>query len=620
MRKVTLKQFPRRFVATIALVLVPLAALAASSAGSDRVPPLPRNAEREAYYGDLHLFSSYAFAGYLDGTTLDPDGVYRFARGEPVTSRGEKVRRSSAPLDFLAVTDPGENLGLFNTLDDPQSPFAQTEMGRAVRAHDPQVFNKVIDLMLIGRQQPLLGVDPATVNAVTAAAWQREIEAANRNYRPGKFTTFIAYHWTDKLGGHNLDRVVLFRGDTAPRPFTSFDSNQPEDLWTFLEHNRQQGYDALAIPHHANLSDGLMFNGLDSAGRPIDRAYAARRAANEPLIEIANISQGETHPALSPEDEFASFELFGLEQMTQPKGSYVRDALGRGMEIAQQIGVNPYPLGFVGGTDLSDGLSDAAEDAYLVLKRELAPTPSIPSPPQPSPGVAVLYPELRMTPTTPGSGSLAGVWAEQNTREAIFAALRRKETFATSGTRLKFRFFAGWDYDSGLLKSHDWVKAAYRGGAPMGGDLPATRSGRSAPTFVAWAIKDPAGANLDRLQIVKLWLEKGQYIEKIYDVALSGGRQIDPKTGRAPVVGNTVDLQKATYTNTIGAPELAVVWRDPHFDPTAPAAYYLRVLEIPTPRWSTIVAVKRGQPLPAGVPATIQERGWSSPVWFTPKR
>jgi hypothetical protein len=488
-----------------------------------------------------------------------------------------------------------------------------------VRAHDPGIFDKIMDLMFIGRQQPFLGVDPKRVAEVTAAAWQREIEAANRNNQPGIFTTFIAYHWTDKLGGNNLDRVVLFSDDIAPRPFSSFDSNRPEDLWTYLEHSRQQGHDALAIPHHSNLSAGLMFNGLNSEGRPIDRTYATRRAANEPLVEIANISQSETHPALSPQDELASFELFGLERMTKPHGSYVRDALGRGLEIAQKIGVNPYPLGFVGGTDLPDGLSDAAENAYLLMKRDLAPPPSAPGPPQPPPA-ARLYPELHLMPTTYGSGSLAGVWAEQNTRASIFAALRRRETFATSGTRLKFRFFGGWAYGHDLFQRSDWVSIAYRGGVPMGGELTAKPVGKRAPIFTIWAVKDPNGANLDRAQVVKVWLQHGKAVEAVYDVALSNGRKVDAATGRAPPVGDTVDLESATYRNTIGAPAFSILWQDPNFDPKALAVYYLRVVEIPTPRWSTIVAVKRGQPLPVGVPATIQERGWSSPIWFTPAK
>ena len=486
-------------------------------------------------------------------------------------------------------------------------------MGRELRnpATRPTAGGKFFDTALYhrGAQVPWLGLDPQLVKKTMDATWQEEVGAADRHYRAGTFTTFIAYHWTAKVGG-TRDRVVIFGGDKAPLPFTSLDSFRPEDLWTYLEGCRRRGYEVLAIPHNSNISNGLAFNGLDSDGKPIDRAYAERRAANEPVVEISSNGQSETLPQLSASDEFADFEMFGNEKLDNPRGSYVRDALGRGMEIAQRTGgINPYKLGFVGGTDFHGALSDAAEDASASVPDAVDPT---------KPLTERDLQEALKSPNPYGAGSLAGVWAEQNTREAIFAALRRKETFATSGTRLKFRFFGGWNFDDTTLKSKDWVKAAYRNGVPMGGDLPANPRGQLAPTFIAWAKKDPLGANLDRLQIIKLWLENGRYSERIYDVALSGGRQIDPTTGRAPAVGNTVNLRNATYTNTIGTPELAVVWRDPNFDRTAPAAYYLRVLEIPTPRWSTIAAIKTGiRPLKE-LKATIQERGWSSPVWFTP--
>jgi hypothetical protein len=384
-----------------------------------------------------------------------------------------------------------------------------------------------------------------------------------------------------------------------------------------------------------------MFDWVDTRGKPIDQAYAEQRAANEPLVEIVQQKgQSETHPVLSPTDEFANFELMDFQKgfrtgnSSKQPGSYVRDALGRGMEIAQRAGgVNPFKYGFVGSSDIHTGLSESSEYAQAEsaskdfarwqqptgrdkafaegLKEQL--TASYPSMATESEASIKEAYEL-------GSPGLTGVWAEQNTRESIFAALRRKETFATSGTRLKFRFFGGWDYASNLLKNTDWVKAAYRDGVPMGGDLPAQPPRKRAPTFAIWAVKDPDGANLDRLQVVKVWLNNGKYAEAVYDVVFSNGRNVNPNGGRAPEVGNTVDLRTATYTNTVGATELSSVWQDPHFDPTAAAVYYLRVLEIPTPRYSTIMAVKRGQPVPDGVSATIQERGWSSPIWYTPPR
>jgi hypothetical protein len=388
-----------------------------------------------------------------------------------------------------------------------------------------------------------------------------------------------------------------------------------------------------------------MFDWVDSHGRPIDQAYAQLRADNEPLAEISqNKGASETHPALSPTDEFASFEFYDhlliSPRKSNPSGSYVRDALGRGLEIAARAnGVNPYKYGIVGASDFHNGLSDSAENAYVGTVGAIDPTKSLPdidafrdrlasvkvsvanTGSNAAPGAAP--PANDGTPADPnaglyenGSGNLTGVWAEENTRDSIYAALRRKETFATSGTRLRLRFFGGWAYSPKLLASADWVKAAYASGVAMGSDLPAGKT--KAPKFALWAVKDPDGANLDRLQVVKVWLQNGKHVEKIFDVALSNGRKTNPTTGKVLPIGNTVDLQTATYQNTIGATELSAVWSDPEFDPATPAVYYLRALEIPTPRWTTILAVRRGQPLPSGVPATIQERGWSSPIWYTP--
>jgi hypothetical protein len=596
--------------------------------------------QREAYYGDLHLHTSYSFDAYiLFGAKVEPEDAYRFARGETVSYLGDQIHRSTPPLDFLAVTDHSENIGVFNTLEDPNSALSKSEIGQEARNNGAKVFGKIVALQTNGK--PLPGVD---TKATAASAWQREIEAANHNYQPGKFTTFIAYEWTSMPDGQNLHRNVIFRGDSAPNPFTSIDSRKPEDLWAFLTNIRKQGFEALAIPHNSNASNGLMFDWVDSAGRPIDQAYAEARAANEPLAEISqNKGASETHPALSPNDEFANFEFYDHLLVSQvkskPGGSYVRDALGRGLEIATRTqGVNPYKYGIVGASDFHNGLSDSGESAYVGTFGGVDPNKKLPdldaykqrfldmrqSLADAAPGTAPL--QAAASPASKvsfdlyenGSGNLTGVWAEQNTRESIYDALRRKETFATSGTRLKFRFFGGWGFDKSALHGADWVQQAYARGVPMGADLPSKPADASAPVFVLWGVKDPDGANLDRLQVVKVWLKDGKHVEQLFDVALSNARKVDPKTGKAPAVASTVDLKTATYKNTIGATQLATVWRDPQFDPKVPAVYYLRVLEIPTPRWSTIVAVKRGTPLPDGVPATIQERGWSSPIWYTP--
>ncbi len=610
-----------------------LSVSSAQNATTGAAPGIAYHSEREAYYGDLHLHTSYSFDAYiLFGAKVDPEEAYRFGKGESVQYLGDEIHRSSPPLDFLAVTDHSENIGVFNTLDDPNSPLSKTDIGQQARQNGPKAFWDIVKLQMGGRGLP--GID---TKATAASAWQREIEAANRNYQPGKFTTFIAYEWTAMPDGQNLHRNVIFRGDKAPNPFTSIDSPKPEDLWAFLNNIRKQGYEALAIPHNSNASNGLMFDWVDSEGRPIDQSYAENRAANEPLAEISqNKGASETHPSLSPNDEFANFEFYDhlliSQAKSKPGGSYVRDALGRGLEIATRTnGVNPYKYGVVGASDFHNGLSDSAENAYVGTIGATDPTRKLPDIGafeqrlqdfrQNSPGATATNPaaaKLSFNIYENGSGNLTGVWAEQNTRESIYDAMRRKETFATSGTRLKFRLFGGWTFSKAILKDRDWVKQAYAQGVPMGGDLPARPAAAAAPQFVIWSIKDPDGANLDRAQIVKVWLKDGKHVEKLFDVALSNGRKVDPKTGKAPAVGSTVDLKTGTYRNTIGAAQLSTLWRDPEFDPKVPAVYYLRVLEIPTPRWSTLLSVKRGTPLPVDVPATIQERGWSSPIWYTP--
>ena len=463
---------------------------------------------------------------------------------------------------------------------------------------------------------------------MSRSAWGRIITAANDFYEPGRFTTFIAYEWTtdnttsDGAGGP-IHRNVIFRGDSAPLPFSSGDSARPEDLWSYLEEHRGRGIQGLVIPHNGNTSNGAMYAWTDSDGRPIDEAYARRRLLNEPISEIAQMKgQSEVHPALAPNDEFANFELYDMTfdgRRSQPAGSTIRDAYGRGLVIEERAGANPYKMGVIGASDYHSALSEEGEDAVYGSKafNGVAADFDVPRSHVESmfgPG----EPEIPAGGTATGSGGLAGVWAESNTREAIYDALRRKETYATSGTRLNIRFFGGWGYAGDLPEQADWVQAAYAGGAPMGGDLPALPREGGAPRFVLRAVKDPDGANLDRAQIVKVWRDGDGYRDQVFDVALSNGRTADPTTGAVPAVGTTVDLSTATYTNSIGATQLAAVWEDPAFDPAIPAVYYLRVLEIPTPRWSLFVAVKLGRPHPTDHPATIQERAWSSAIWYVP--
>jgi len=580
------------------------------------------NPERNVYFGDLHLHTAYSFDAYIMmGTKNTPDLAYKFARGETIDYLGHPVKRAW-PLDFLAVTDHSENIGVFYTLEDPNSALSKSEWGQKIRANGVAAFWEIAGSL--GTGKALSGVD---AKPITESAWKKEIEAANANYQPGKFTTFIGYEWSSMPDGkYNLHRNVIFRGDRAPFPFSSIDSRRPEDLWSYLEANRKQGIEALAIPHNADASGGLMYDWNDSDGKPIDQSYAERRALNEPLSEISqNKGQSETVPELSPGDEFANFEVFEhlliSGERTKIDGNYVRQAYGRGLVIESKVGANPFRFGVVGGTDFHNGLSTTGEDSFDGGVFGTDPSKDYPKgdlAKQRLSRQAKLLGEHGYSFLDNGSGNLTGAWAEENTRDSIYGAFRRKETYATSGTRIKLRFFGGWEYARDLVHAANWVKTGYAQGVPMGGDLPA-RSQSKAPRFAVWALKDPAAANLDRVQIIKVWLDKDQYREKVFDVALSNGRKVSA-TGKAPAVGNTVDLKTATYKNDIGATELSAVWEDPEFDPKTPAVYYVRALEIPTPRWSTILAVRNGLPIPDDVPATIQERAWSSPIWYRPAR
>jgi hypothetical protein len=626
-----------RIAASLALVLIgtsPMQAVAAET------PAVSADPLRQVYFGDLHLHTSYSLDAYLGGAmSVDPDTAYRFARGEVVDFMGQPMRRRE-PLDFLAVTDHVEGLGVVNALDDRDSALSRSSAGKALRAvidamttadgrvdieellDKPQAMNDLTALSQAyawGRKNEL----PDEFKPLSKAAWARAVEFANRNYHPGTFTTFIAYEWTAAAYGANLHRNVIFRGSSAPDPFTAWDSREPEDLWEWLDSIRKRGYEALAIPHNGNASDGLMFAWLDSASGYIDRNYAERRQANEPLSEISqNKGASETHPLLSPNDEFADYEIYDYmdgdrRHAIRAAGSFLRDALSRGLVLQREVGVNPFKYGFVGASDLHSGLSVSAQADYggSYYKPNIAA-----GRPSRAEAASILTVWANRVEQNRGTtaGNLTGVWAESNTRESIYDALRRRETFATTGTRLRLRFFGGWGLTDMLLSEKDWVQAAYERGVPMGGDLAAPPAGAAAPTFALWAIKDPAGGNLDRLQVVKVWEDEGQQKERVFDVAWAGDRKPDPATGKLPPIGDTVDRKAGTYANSVGSPELRVVWKDPDFDPRRHAAYYVRVLEIPTPRWSTLLAAANHLPLPGDVPATIQQRAWSSPIWYTP--
>jgi Protein of unknown function (DUF3604) len=578
---------------------------------------VPSNPDRDCFFGQTHSHTSWSVDAYLIGNHLTtPEDAYKYSLGQPIKHpAGFEVQIKGRPLDFHGVTDHSEYAGVIPLANDPTSDLSKLPVAKRLQAKTPAEFNAVFQWLAgsIAKGEPIKDL---LSPAVAGSVWKKNIEIADKYYQPGKFTTFVAYEWTSMPNNRNMHRNVFFRDskNVPALPYTAIDSAHPEDLWAWMDTQRKTGMKVFAISHNANLSDGIMFPvDVDNRGRPIDAAWAQERLNNEPLTEIHQVKgTSETNPGLSPNDEFANFEIMsfkiGLDNSTSKlNGSYIREAYQNGLAMLAKRGYNPYKMGVVGASDShntavpytqsnnfgSHGMTDGSAKTRLEEKVES--------------GMAIIK--------TSVSG-LGGVWAESNTREAIFDAMARKEVFGTSGVRIKVRLFGGWDYKENIFEDKDWVKAGYKQGVPMGGDL--RRKEGDAPTFVVWATKDPEDGNLDRVQIVKGWTKDGQIFEKVYDVAWSGDRKPDPATGKVPAVGSTVDLKTATYTNTIGAVELKKVWTDPEFDPSLNAFYYVRVLQIPTPRWSTYDAVKEGAPLPKDVASTVQERAWTSPIWYTP--
>ena len=582
------------------------------------MPQVPVNPRRNLLWGDLHIHTSLSTDAYVMGVRALPDDAYVFAQGGEIkhaAGYGIRIRR---PLDFAVVTDHSEYLGVMREMD-PKLPMSSRPLRQRL-IEDGALRTTVAWIRTMVIFNPRLGAVPGSDQASTAA-WKMTIDSAERNYQPGRFTTFIGYEWSSMPDKNNLHRNVIYRGSKAPKvPYSSLISQNPEDLWSELERQRSEGMDNLAIPHNGNVSNGLMYDSFAFDGSKIDSAYAARRMNNEPVSEVFQIKgQSETHPQLSPDDQFADFEIFdrilaGRIRYSQPEGSYVRDALRLGIEMSNSEGFNPYQFGVVGGSDSHNASTPAEEDTFSGKLPLLDGSAGIRL------GQSLLLPTAYQISRNWGSSGLAAVWAEQNTRESIFDAIRRKETYATSGPRIAVRFFGGWGYPSDLLKSTDPIAIAEQSGVPMGGRLPMSSSANeTAPTFAVWALKDPDSGNLDRIQIIKGWVDQsGATHERIYDVALSDGRKPDVATGAVENVGNTVDVATATYTNSIGSVQLSSVWKDPDFDSTKPAFYYARAIEIPTPRWSTYDAVKLGIPAPA--PTTIQERAVTSAIWFEPER
>ncbi|MEP4486815.1 MAG: DUF3604 domain-containing protein [Halioglobus sp.] len=594
-------------------------------------PYAGRNFATGVYFGDTHLHTDISMDAGAFGNRLGLDSAYRFAKGEQVESTSAGPVKLSRPLDFLVVADHSDNMGFFpdmlsgapHILSDPTGKdwYDRVKSGDGVG-----VALELIGLFSQGKFPEALVYTPDS--KPYKAAWQRTVEAAERYNDPGKFTAFIGYEWTSLVKGNNLHRVVVYRdgGDKggAMVPYTTmkpFGSTTPRDLWTWLEkYEKDTGGDVLAIAHNGNLANGIMFPmGKQSDNKRVDVAYVERRANWEPLYEATQIKgDGETHPFLSPNDEFADYETWdvGNLDVSQAKtnemlaGEYAREALKRGLLLEDRMGTNPYKFGMIGSTDSHTSLATTQEDNFFGKHSGAEPSPTRMNHPFMSTDQGSIMGWQQV------ASGLAAVWATDNTREAIFDAMERKEVYATTGSRLQVRFFGGWDFNASDMDNRQPAFAGYTKGVPMGGDLP-VRKNDKAPSFMVYALRDAIGANIDRIQIVKGWQEGKTTKEQVYDVVWSGDRK-PGADGKLPPVGNTVDAETASWTNTIGSAELGTVWSDPDFDPKQRAFYYARVIEIPKPRWSTHDAVRFGIPIPEGAPVSTQDRAYTSPIWYTP--
>ena len=599
--------------------------------GKSYSPYAGRQTSLMPLWGDTHLHTDISMDAGAFGNRLGLDEAYRFARGDEVVSATGIPVRLSRPLDWLVIADHSDNMGFFpdmiagapHILSDPTGKdwYNRIQAGEGVG-----VALELIGKFSQGEFPPTLIYTPDSAPYKTA--WAKTVAAAEQYNDPGNFTAFIGYEWTSLVTGNNMHRVVVYRddGDKGGQmvPFTTIEptgSTNPRDLWKWLEeYEDKTGGDVLAIAHNGNLANGIMFPmRAQYDGRKLDDEYVQTRAKWEPLYEATQIKgDGETHPFLSPDDEFADYETWDIgnldvsEAKTEDMlaGEYAREALKRGLALEERLGTNPYKFGMIGSTDSHTSLVAVEEDNFFGKHSGAEPSPERMSHPFMTNENGTIM-GWQMV-----SSGLAAVWASENTREAIFDAMARKETYATTGSRMMVRFFGGWEFSDADLNSRQPVFAGYGKGVPMGGDLTAAPEGK-APTFMAYAVRDPIGANLDRIQIVKGWKDGKELKEKVYDVAWSGDRRIGAD-GKLPPVGNTVNVVTASWTNTIGAPELGVVWTDPDFDPEQRAFYYVRVLEIPTPRWSLYDAVRFDIELPEGAPASTQERAYTSPIWYTP--
>jgi len=617
-----------------------------------------RNAKRSAYFGDLHVHTTYSFDAFAFGTMASPYDAYRYAKGETIKHPAGFDLKLREPLDFYAVTDHAMFLGALPAAADTATEFSKYDFNQGLHNFNaPEKLNTdtvqerfaLFRGFLPGILNGILDgtVDIDKLNEIVVDAWADTINAAELFNDPGKFTTFVAYEYTSSTADMgNLHRNVIFKGaDKLPAmPFSRFHSQDPEGLWNWMDELRSEGIESLAIPHNSNGSNGQMFKLVDWADDPMDENYTAKRVRNEPLIEITQVKgTSETHPSLSDSDEWADFEIAPYRVATtldsEPKGSYAREALLNGLNFWDQNQTNPYKFGFIGSSDTHVAATSDDEANYFskvgLMDSNAMLRGSIPASEE----------ELATRRNnnnaqnrikevdgkeyisgafeTFGASGIAGVWAEANTRDAIYDAFRRKETFATSGPRMKIRLFAGYGFNNEMLNDEDVIEKAYATGVAMGSDIlasPQIEGKSEAPSFLLWATQDARSAPLQRLQIIKGWVVDGKHHEQIYDVACADGGKVDSTTHRCPDNGAKVNISDCSISEDLGAPELKTAWTDPDFNSEHQAFYYARVMENPTCRWSTWDAVRAGVAPRSDLHATIQERAWSSPIWFRPKR
>ncbi|MBT8355195.1 MAG: DUF3604 domain-containing protein [Desulfobacterales bacterium] len=592
-------------------------------------PFVDRSYPDQVLFGDSHFHTNLSFDAGLIGTRLTAHEGFRFARGEKVISNTGQPVQLIRPLDFLVITDHAEFIGLAPMIQESDPNLLADPWGKSIydlfnsgQEGRMQAFGEIIEIGTVTMVNPFSS-DKAAINI-----WQNFVEIADTYNEPGRFTALTGYEWTSTPKGNNLHRCVILADGaditSQTHPFSTFDSQDPEDLWKYLAlYEEKTGGRAMAIPHNGNLSNGLMFNGKTFKGEDITREYAERRMRWEPLYEMTQIKgDEEAHPFLSPDDEFADFENWDVSNLSGTAAKedwmlqyeYARPVLKLGLKLGQELGVNPFKFGLMGTTDTHTALATTREENYFGKYQHTEPSADRHN----SEVIPAEDPALRIMTSQEQAGSLMGVWARENTRRDIFNAMQRKEVYATTGTRIRVRVFGGWDFTDDEVSRPDFVDQGYKRGVPMGGDLRNAPDGKP-PSFMIRALRDPDGANLDRIQIIKGWLDaQGETHERIYDVAVSGDRKIDDDGRSREPIGTTVDIENATYTNTIGEALLAAYWQDPEFDPAQSAFYYIRVLEIPTPRWTTYDAAFFNIERPDNVPATVQDRAYTSPIWYTP--